>query len=476
MRAVVGILLWLVSAVQGSHIEVGASAPAAFLHLPESYPASSPGNSSLLPEEELLLVKAQGKRTQTFLGWVLLGWLGATGVVVVCRLSFPDYFHRQVLIGIFFGLWFVVGLSVYTTQPWLQESVSVPDDASMAHLRTHLGEDGLTLVKDLYMNRKTVAAGYKIHECAAGLWREGDLPNIDREEEVHVLCRPPSTIKFARKYTVVMALYLMAEIASTVGFGDLCPVNWSGQLFTTVFALYSTLLAAGILCEVGARFMRANSEVLQSRMAEELDALEDNVPAMMPKKKDNRAYLGLVSSLIVFLLVILLSTLFFVFYCEPDYYNPSVTVCEEKTWVQGFYMSVITTTTVGFGDLTPSTPGGRVFAIFLCLLGVGAFVNFAAAFADLVFKDSSQVTTMHLRGQAIEALETDEDGKLMLHELYRFILVEHELVEESVLDQLDATFEQMAKGRDHILASDFPGGKLASKQMLKSKSKLLEDD
>jgi voltage-gated potassium channel Kch len=47
---------------------------------------------------------------------------------------------------------------------------------------------------------------------------------------------------------------------------------------------------------------------------------------------------------------------------------------EGWTFFQGVYFSVITLTTVGYGDLTPVTFAGRLFAILYVLLGVGIIV------------------------------------------------------------------------------------------------------
>lgn len=47
---------------------------------------------------------------------------------------------------------------------------------------------------------------------------------------------------------------------------------------------------------------------------------------------------------------------------------------EGWTFFQGVYFSVITLTTVGYGDLTPVTFAGRMFAILYVLIGVGIIV------------------------------------------------------------------------------------------------------
>jgi hypothetical protein len=43
---------------------------------------------------------------------------------------------------------------------------------------------------------------------------------------------------------------------------------------------------------------------------------------------------------------------------------------EEWTWIQSFYFSVVTLTTVGYGDLNPTTDGSRLFTALYILSGV----------------------------------------------------------------------------------------------------------
>jgi voltage-gated potassium channel len=42
----------------------------------------------------------------------------------------------------------------------------------------------------------------------------------------------------------------------------------------------------------------------------------------------------------------------------------------ELDWSEGLYWSVITLTTVGYGDIVPQTPYARMFALFNAVLGV----------------------------------------------------------------------------------------------------------
>ncbi len=44
---------------------------------------------------------------------------------------------------------------------------------------------------------------------------------------------------------------------------------------------------------------------------------------------------------------------------------------EDKSLIDGLYLTVITITTVGYGDVVPTHPAGRIFTVFLAVAGVG---------------------------------------------------------------------------------------------------------
>ncbi len=50
---------------------------------------------------------------------------------------------------------------------------------------------------------------------------------------------------------------------------------------------------------------------------------------------------------------------------------------ESMDWVDSFYFSVITLTTVGYGDLSPQTDIGKIFTIFYVFVGVGIIATLA---------------------------------------------------------------------------------------------------
>jgi voltage-gated potassium channel Kch len=55
---------------------------------------------------------------------------------------------------------------------------------------------------------------------------------------------------------------------------------------------------------------------------------------------------------------------------------------EDWTIIQALYFSVVTLTTVGYGDLHPTSAGTEIFTIFYILTGIGVFVALLASIAQ----------------------------------------------------------------------------------------------
>ena len=54
------------------------------------------------------------------------------------------------------------------------------------------------------------------------------------------------------------------------------------------------------------------------------------------------------------------------------------TVLEHFALLDALYFTIVTIATVGYGDLHPVTPAGKLFAIFIIIAGVGSFVGLIA--------------------------------------------------------------------------------------------------
>ena len=55
---------------------------------------------------------------------------------------------------------------------------------------------------------------------------------------------------------------------------------------------------------------------------------------------------------------------------------------EDWPWVDSFYFSVITLTTIGYGDLHPITDFGKLFTVVYIVVGLGLILGFINAVYD----------------------------------------------------------------------------------------------
>lgn len=100
----------------------------------------------------------------------------------------------------------------------------------------------------------------------------------------------------------------------------------------------------------------------------------DSVLVMLARKK---LWLTLLISFITILIAGIVISVF-----DPGISDP---------W-EGLWWAWVTVTTVGYGDVVPTSAGGRVIGGFLILLGVGIFSMLTASFsAFLVSKDSDEL-------------------------------------------------------------------------------------
>lgn len=91
---------------------------------------------------------------------------------------------------------------------------------------------------------------------------------------------------------------------------------------------------------------------------------------------------------------------------------------EGTSLVDGLWWTVVTLTTVGYGDLSPGTPGGRATAVVLMVtsIGVVSFItaNIAAFFIEEDAEEddlADDVRSLHQRLDRIEELLTDRDAQ-----------------------------------------------------------------
>ncbi len=66
-------------------------------------------------------------------------------------------------------------------------------------------------------------------------------------------------------------------------------------------------------------------------------------------------------------------------------FEPTIT-----TWVDAYYFTVITLTTIGYGDMGPTLPLTRIFTTFYVFAGLGIIAGLLGIVGETVLEDANQ--------------------------------------------------------------------------------------
>mmetsp|Transcript_117038 Transcript_117038/g.331226 ORF Transcript_117038/g.331226 Transcript_117038/m.331226 type:complete len:375 (+) Transcript_117038:99-1223(+) len=289
---------------------------------------------------------------------------------------------------------------------------------------------------------------------------------------------------YFESWCFVTALYVTVQIITTIGYGDVTVTTEAMQVFMTVYVIGCMFLVANVLNLI----MRALIQRHMYTMRRRLQHIEVWQLDTVSTRQDAKKTFGTFNRLFVAALFSLMSVLFgTVFYAtlescscsygtthddnmllsidggivdlcpqhssyercmQPDPYDTELNPSGfRKGWINALYMSVITVTTVGFGDFTPKSRLGRWIGMLWMIIGVAATVNLLDAVAGLVGDDGGDHQAMldakDINYRRFHTMDLDGDGYLNYAEYSRYVLLKHGLVDQEVLDGIDAKFHEL---------------------------------
>lgn len=270
-------------------------------------------------------------------------------------------------------------------------------------------------------------------------------------------------------------IYLMSQILTTVGYGDITPAYPRGRVFIGIYVILAILMVADMVSNVTSIVIEKGQAIAkkiahetaektmkltvalerfpqeEKRRASEVTRFEDEKHDEL-RKKINLPWGPLLSWMLAFAVLVIAGVFFY--YLYPG---------ENKTFWEAVYMSMITLSTVGFGAFTADTEGGKVFGAFWMLFGVVALGGVVSSFTTLmVALKEIELRTKNpqaARDQFLKiAIETEvlnkghEDINLQAVDKYSFLkfgLLHSELVSNELIESIEHSFYALRPTMDN---------------------------
>ncbi|KAK3433628.1 hypothetical protein EUGRSUZ_L00166 [Eucalyptus grandis] len=192
------------------------------------------------------------------------------------------------------------------------------------------------------------------------------------------------------------ALYFCVVTMTTVGYGDLVPSSTLAKLLASTY-VFAGMALNGLILGKAADYILEKQQVLLVRamhINERVGQAE-----IVKEVESHKIRYNFLTSLV---LVVVLTILGIVF----------LSVIEKLKFVDAFYCVCVTISTLGYGDKSFLTTGGRIFAVFWILASTICVVRFFFYLAEL-YTESRQrsfikwVLTRNITRSDLEAADLD---------------------------------------------------------------------
>ena len=108
-------------------------------------------------------------------------------------------------------------------------------------------------------------------------------------------------------------------------------------------------------------------------------------------------------------------------------------VIEKLPFIDAIYFTIVTISTVGYGDITPSTSAGKIFGVVLIIIGIGTFLGIVTNVTHLLMQGREE----RLRKERLNTLIGiffSEIGNQLLRFFVRFDTYIEKLRQELLID------------------------------------------
>ncbi|TYZ63545.1 hypothetical protein PybrP1_007814, partial [[Pythium] brassicae (nom. inval.)] len=268
---------------------------------------------------------------------------------------------------------------------------------------------------------------------------------------------------FIEDWPIVDCVYYAMVIVTTVGYGDVTPKTTAGKAFTIFFAFYGIVTIGIALGKLARLFLDRQKSIAKEatrKMMHNVDSASTvaNLQAAPDTAADKELALGVAVSSSSsgkakkktrrpkwFRAIFSDSNKAITTALVPIGVSigGGLIIGAIEGWpvVDCFYFSIITITTVGFGDRSPTSEAARIFAIFYLPLAVVSVAHGIGSIAEEFSRRSVMKSKISMK-ELLE-MDSDGDGKVSKLEYLSYMLVKLSKADQDDIDGILAQFNKL---------------------------------
>jgi len=275
-------------------------------------------------------------------------------------------------------------------------------------------------------------------------------------------------------WSVTDSTYFAVVSFSTCGFGDLVPQTAIGRLFTCVFCLTGVACLGIALGVIGSQILQAQQAAwqrasdLSKQRAMSLFSSSRKVEEVEEHDTDpSSSSAGLKPILLEWVAVLGVLLVFaYLLMDDPGVAGKTNNNADNNNinnsltrWGNAFYFVIITSTTVGYGDVAPTSPKGRLIATVFIPIAVGCMGYWLSMVANYIIDQRQsqfkrQMASKPLTLDDLDVMDEDGDGQVTRVEFMEFMLVAMNKVDAETLQSLQQQFERLDRDSSGTLSKD----------------------
>ncbi|XP_027938614.1 two-pore potassium channel 3-like [Vigna unguiculata] len=248
------------------------------------------------------------------------------------------------------------------------------------------------------------------------------------------------SLKGTNTHPYVDAAYFTMVTLCTVGYGDMVPNSNYIRIFTSVFILLGFanigFLLNGLvahICNSQEKFwLKVLHKTRYTKIIRRYIADEEGGGRMRTRTKVFLALTVITSCIAVGAVALHL--------------------LEDLSWEDSIYLSVTTVTTVGYGDFSMKTVGGRCFAIIWLLVSTLAVAKAFTYFTEYNIEERNRnmekwILHKKLRLSDLLSADLDNDGSIRMPEFVLYKLKQMGKITQSDIQQIRKEFDSLGHGK-----------------------------